>query len=572
MVFKRIIFCVLLVFLFSSKGEGRSLPREKAVIERLANQYPTIKEVNSLKSLLSQHLVSLPQQDSISAKVIANVFIANKTAKVQDSLNRTSSHLFREALREVKELDRSDLELWVSTQYGFYLYTYRKYEETFPFFMSCISILDQIEADKIISPCETYKKIAYFLMTAGDYEKANEYLLKARKYAEPNSSELASIVDNLGLNSINREKVAEAELYFKEALRIATASKDELRYGKVLGNIAKIRFEEKNYDTAIELLQKDIVISKKVNNTQNTIYALVILGKVYLAKGNTAAANEALHSAQQYAQSKTYLQSSDYEINSLILEIAQKTGNEKDELLARRRLEQLKKNLDHLDGKDVITKVGWAMEKKNLQLTIEAEKARREKETLTKIVALIGCCLLVVAIVLVVKSFRKKIKAEKNDYDEKINRLGMDKESSERKLRASHQTLQSYKTYLGEKNNQIKELEVEMAKIKESSTTYSEKYKNKIEALLQSHLLDNDAWSEFKEAFIQQHPQYYQNLIQNFKDLTDSNLRVIFLLKLGMNNTEIARMLGLTLEAVKKAKQRLRKKYGESYDDLFNDY
>ncbi|RZL63799.1 MAG: hypothetical protein EOO93_07550 [Pedobacter sp.] len=132
------------------------------------------------------------------------------------------------------------------------------------------------------------------------------------------------------------------------------------------------------------------------------------------------------------------------------------------------------------------------------------------------------------------------------------------------------QTLQSYKTYLGEKNDQIKELEVEMAKIKESSTAYSEKYKSKIEALLNSHLLDNDTWVEFKSAFIQQHSNYYQNLIQNFKDLTDSNLRMIFLLKLEMNNAEIARILGLTLEGVKKSKQRLRKKYGEQYEALFN--
>ncbi len=571
MVFKRIIFCALLVLLSFSRGEGRAVQlQEKTVVELLAKHYPTIKEVSSLKSLLNKHLLVLSPQDSISTKVIANVFIANKTAEVRDALNRTSSTLFGEALQEVKKLDRPDLELWVATQYGFYLYTYRKYEETFPLFMSCINLLDQIEANKIISPCETYKKLAYFLMTAGDYEKANEYLLKARKYAEPNSSELAAITDNLGANSINRKKIAEAELYFKEALLTATASKDELRYGKALGNIAKIRFEEKNYDTAIELLQRDIAISKKVGNNQNTIYALVMLGKVYLAKENTAAANEALRSAQAYAQSKTYLQSSDYEINSLILEIAQQTGNDRDELMARRRLEQLKKTLAHLDGKDVITKVGWAMEKKNLQLTIEAEKAKREKETLIKIIALIGCCILAVAIVLVVRGFNKKIEEEKNDYDEKLNRLSMDKESSEQKLRANHQTLQSYKTYLGEKNDQIKELEIEMAKIKESSTAYSEKYKDKIEALLQSHLLDNDAWSEFKSTFIQLHPEYYQNLILNFKDLTDSNLRVIFLLKLEMNNTEIARMLGLTLEAVKKAKQRLKVKYGEDYKNLLN--
>ncbi|MNK19602.1 Tetratricopeptide repeat protein [compost metagenome] len=565
-------FVLFLAFLKGVDARIRELekPLEKTLVEMLAKKYPSFADVNGLKASLKKDLAHLSQSNPISAKIIANVFVANKTADVQDALNATSAGLFKQALQASTNLKRTDLELWVSTQYGFYLYTYRKYEETFPLFMSCINFLDHIDAETIISPCETYKKVGYFLMTVEDYEKAGEYLLKAKQYAEPNSAALAAITDNLGINSMKLNRLVEAEAYFEEARILAKNAKDELRYAKVLGNMATVKFKQKKYLPAIDLLKQDIAISQQVNNTQNTIFALVMLGKVYSANGAIEKAEEILRTAQVYAQSKTYLQSSDYEINTLILEIAKKTGNDKEELLARRRLEELKKTLTYLDGRDVITKVSWRLEKEKLQLSIEAEKAKREKETLLKILALAGCLVLLVMIVFVIRGYQKKIKTKETEYDEKLQRLNLDKEKSEQKLKVNRQTLQSYKTYLGEKNDQIKELEVEMAKIRESSTAYSEKYKNKIEALLNSHLLDNDTWVEFKSAFIQQHSSYYQNLAQNFKNLTDSNLRMIFLLKLEMNNAEIARILGLTLEGVKKSKQRLRKKYGEQYEALFN--
>ena len=539
---------------------------EKTVIERLAKRYSNIKDTNELSLELKKELSILDNKSSI---ILTNVFKANFTADIKDELNSTSDSLFKEALQQTKQANRADLELWTTTQYAFYLYTYRKYEASFPFFIFSIRNLDRIDTTLIISPCETYKKIGFFLMTVGDYETANNYLLAAKKYVSQNSSELASILNNLGMVNLKTKKLAIAEKYFNETIAVATASKDQLTYAKALGNIAEIKLAQKKHNEAIKLLNSDILISKKLDNTKNTIYAMVLLGKVYLAQGNISKANELLHEAETYAQSKTYLKSSDYEISSLILQIAKQTGNTKEELSSRRNLEALKETLAEMDGQDVIGKVRWAMEKQKLQFGIEDEKAKRERETFAKVIALISCFLLLVVIFFVVKRFRTKIIIEKTEYDEKISKLSLDKETSEQKLIINHQTLQSYKTFLIEKNEQIKELEDEIAKIKQTSSAYSDNYQGKIQELLNSHLMDSESWTAFKTSFIQSYPQYYHHLTKNFIGLTDSHLRIIFLSKLEMSNIEIARILGLTLDAVKKAKHRLRKKYSEDYASLF---
>lgn len=561
---------ILLPFAIFAQSPQKDQTAEQQVISSLTAQYPQVKNSTQLKIVLAKELQALRVKAPKIAEIIANVFTANKNAKLTDELNTTSTTLFKKALVSAKQINRKDLELWVTLQYGFYLYSYRKYEASFPLFMDVVKYLDEGTVPNIIQPSESYTKTAYFLMTVGDYKKANEYLLIAKKYTEPKGKELASITDNLGIVSIRQGNLAKAEHYFKETLAISSASKDSLRYAKALGNLAELKLKQQKYDTAIVLLNQDLVISKRLKHTPNTIYALVLLGKVYLEKGDLKAANQHLQLAKVDAQSKSYLKSSAHEINSLILAIAKKTGDSKGELSARRNLEELESALIHLDGREAIMKVGWQIEKQKLELSIQQEKAEREKETLLKIITLVGCLFLILLVVFVVRYYQQQIKNEKVVYDQKILKIMLDKVSSEQKLNANHQTLAAYKTYLADKNIQIAELEREIAKIKQSSAAHLTGYSTQMEDLLASHLMDNQSWKNFKKLFTETYPDYYQILVQDFPALTESHLRIVFLSKLEMSNAEIARILGLTLDGVKKAKQRLRKKYNNTYDQLFS--
>ncbi|MFA4868002.1 MAG: tetratricopeptide repeat protein [Pedobacter sp.] len=535
-----LVFVLLPYYLIAGIFETEKKTDQK-VIEDITKQYSLAKTNTELKISLQKVFFELKDEESKSAEIITNVFIAKKKADELDQLNPTSTNLFKKALLNARQLKREDLEIWISLQYGFYLYTYRKYEESFPLFMYCIEALDQTAAEYIIQPYDTYKKTAYFLTTAGDYEKSNDYLQLARKYVKPNSSDWASITDALGLNSIHLDDLVKAEKYFKEALVIAEVNKDELRYAKVLGNLAEIKIKQRDYDTAIELLNQDIAISKMLSATQNTIYALVMLGKAYLGKGDVADANSRLQLAQHYAQSKTYFKSSEYEINLLILAIAERTGNYKEELIVRRKLEKLKNLLNGKDGREAIMKLGWETEKNKLKLKVQAETVKRQIESYLKIAALVSCAMLLAAIIFIIRAYRKKIKFKKNEYEEKII----------------------------EKHKQIEKLEFEIDKVRQPSLQNLETYTLEMQTLLNSHLMSTESWLNFKRYFIQTYSVYYESLIQNFPELTDAQLRIIFLTKLEMDNGGTARILGLTVDAVKKAKQRLRRRYGKDYDLLF---
>jgi len=572
---KRLSFLLLILFSILFRAQNLfsadySLS-DKKIINELAEKYPdfTSKTAKDFADYIEQYTKEHPLKNQKVKKIVKNVFSARKTAETRDQLNFSSNQLFEKAINESKKLKRTDLEIWASLHYAFYFYTYRKYDKSFPLFMFCINKLETTDDKKVIQISETYKKMAYFLTTTDEYEKAAEYLSKAEKYAKPDSRDMAAILNALGTCYAKTSQLDKAKLYFNKTLKLAHSKGFEVRYAKALGSLAEIELQHKNFAKAIDLLEKDIRISKKNSNNQNTMYALTVLSKVYLEKGNLEKAENYLNEAKKYAESKIYFRSSEFGILEQIVKIAEMKGDNTTELHARRRLEKLQDSLRDFDGRETVMKFAWESQKHQLQLRIEREKANHEKQAFIKTAAIVVCILLLIIIIFIICLNRQKIQSKKREYETKVLNLLVDKIKSENKLNSTHKTIHSYQIYLAEKNRQIEELEREMEKVKNSSFSGLEEKSRELQKLLESHLMTDENWKNFRNAFIQRYPSEYRHLKEHYPDLTDSNLRIIILSKLNMSNTEISRLLGVTLDAVKKAKHRLRKKYENCHEKLF---
>ena len=568
---KNLFFFLLLLYTFSFGQiftEKHFSNSDKWLIETIFSEYNKTPDSAKEDFRLAKFFAEQSPSNNATKNIIANVFLAKKISEQSDSLNSESTRFFEKALAESKKIKRTDLEIWTSLHYAFYLYSYRKYESCFPYFMICIKNMDQTKDENIIQIRETYQKVAYFLCTSGENGKAIEYFEKAKQYAK-NNQEKAALEYNIGQCYFNLNLLGTAEKYFVSSKKISQACNEKIRYAKSIGSLGEIALKKGKTKDAISLLQQDIEISETEKSDQNTMYALIVLGNAYLAENNLADAEKALEKAQQYALSKNYYKSSEEDINTLILKIAKIKGDDKAELQARRNLEALSLSLNSMDGKKVIEKVGLESQKDQLQFLLENEKGKREKESYQKKAAIGGIFLLLGLFIFIIRSYRHKIKAEKSQYENKVLTLLLEKTKSENKLNTTTITLNSYREYLQEKNQQIEKLQSEMQKIKKSAFSSFERKSGNLQKLLESHLMTEDNWNTFKNAFIQEYPKYCEYLFLNFPDLTDSNLRIIILTKLEISNTEISRIAGVTLDAVKKAKQRLRKKYEDRYDELF---
>jgi len=80
---------------------------------------------------------------------------------------------------------------------------------------------------------------------------------------------------------------------------------------------------------------------------------------------------------------------------------------------------------------------------------------------------------------------------------------------------------------------------------------------------------DEDEWQQFSKEFTSVHQGFVDNIQKKYGSFTSGEMRLVSLLKMNLSSKEIANILRVSDEGIKKARYRLRKKMKlESRDDL----
>lgn len=569
MAIKYFISLLLLLSAISLHAQKLSMTYSGAQIsewEQIINRAEYLKgDIVSIKD----YLKSLNDHHSKSADILYNVFLANSYAKNYDRVNDKSDYYYTKAIRHAADSSFKPLEIWATLCYAGYLYNYRQMTKALPVFLAAIDKIEKIGNNQLLFPGQSFTKIGFYMDTIGDDSEAIAYLKKAKKYTKPNSSEYAAILDNLGLSYFKKSDLQNAEKYIRQSSTLSKSIGDQLRYAKTRGNLAQIYERNKDYKTAIKLVLEDVHISVNIKNEKNLMYAYTLLTRLYIANNQIKEAKLTVEKAGEIARSKSYFKINELDILKLRLNILQNESREHEELGIRRRIEVLEDSLNKTDGVLPLNQANWLMQKRKYQKTIAKTNQRLETQSFWKnvIFTIVGLFLLSILFVFFMAKNREKKK--RMVMEQKMVEYENSKLQNEKKLSDAHRTLDSQIDFLKEKNIQIQKLYGEIENIKQSKFSFSNTDHLKLDDLLQSHLMTEENWRNFKNEFQREHFDFYANLIGNFPEITDSNLRIILLQKLGFTNSEISGLLGITVEAVKKSKQRLKRKLGEKYDLLF---
>ena len=549
---------------FTSSREAKDL----VLLDYVINQNKDVKDSIQLKRNFD--ILRSKSNDYVSKNlnIIYQTLLANIYAEKLDKLNPKSEQLFNSARKTAKDLGLIDMQIWINTQFGYYYYSYNQYLKAYPYFMESSKLLDFADNNNVFQKSDVYKKNAFFFMNVKELDKSEKYLFLALQYANKKDNEYGSILNAIGHIFLEKKDTAKANHYFNQTKEHAVKNNDKIRYAKALGDIACIQIQNKEYELAIQNLITDIEISRESKNHRNLMYANIQLGKLYLQLDRIDEAKEILNEAKKYTSGKAYLNSFEKDIFTLLLDIAIKKGNTAEELDFRRKLSELETEIKLTDGENVINEINWNIQKNNFDYKYETEKIKREKTILLKNALIIISILLIIIVLFVFISFKRKMKIQNSINDNKVLKLHNEKLKSESRLNKANKTLDSYKIYLADKNTQIEILNKEIDNLSKSSNKKTEEHELQLNNLLKSHLMTDENWNNFKKVFASEKADFVSYLENNFSDLTESNLRIIYLTKLGLTNIEIAHLLGITPDSVKKAKQRLRKKY-DNYELIF---
>jgi DNA-binding NarL/FixJ family response regulator len=128
---------------------------------------------------------------------------------------------------------------------------------------------------------------------------------------------------------------------------------------------------------------------------------------------------------------------------------------------------------------------------------------------------------------------------------------------AEKRLALKTHRIRFYMQWMREKSEAMKDIEGELKLLK---TRLPDEQVEKFSKVLQLNIHTDDDWEFFKKAFEEVYPRFFGALRYSYPELTPAELRLSALIKLKLSIKESAAVLGISLDSVKTARYRLRKK------------
>jgi Flp pilus assembly protein TadD/DNA-binding CsgD family transcriptional regulator len=433
-----------------------------------------------------------------------------------------------------------------------YYFLYKQNSAACRYYLLSEENLREAGFDNVPDIAKIFSETGNFYYSLGDFDNARGNLRLALKYQPRASSMRINIMNTIGLTYRNDGQYNIAMGYFNNALKMALATKDSVWMAIARGNIGSIYFLQHQYKKARPLIEEDYRQSLKFDQKLNSAIALLRLIHINIDYGEIKLAALQLDTVDKimlsYRENVLTQRVQYYELKA---EVNERLGSLTEAAQYRDISEKLR---DSVARRDNIT----AIERVRLQWVIE--KSREEFDNLKKSAKVdsfkqntIIVVLLLLIIITILIYNRQRLKAKK---DKEL--LASEKRRVDEELKNAILVLRGYTENLMQKNILIEEIKTELENVQLKYTDAS--VADNLDKMMQAHIMTDDNWAEFKKLFSRVHTTFFYNLRYTYSNLSDTDIRLLALIKLKLNNREMSGMLGITIDGVKKAKQRLRKK------------
>jgi DNA-binding CsgD family transcriptional regulator len=121
---------------------------------------------------------------------------------------------------------------------------------------------------------------------------------------------------------------------------------------------------------------------------------------------------------------------------------------------------------------------------------------------------------------------------------------------------------------LARKNEFLNNLETEIDNLKNNVDKSVNKTTNRISRMIKRDIDSDVQWEQFSQEFSSVHQGILSALTEKLGNFSKREIRLISLLKMNMTSKEVADILGISDEGIKKALYRLRQKLNLEDTDL----
>lgn len=361
----------------------------------------------------------------------------------------------------------------------------------------------------------------------GSLSKAKELFLKCAVFAKEHGQQnaLAEVYDHLGDIEMVQGSYKEAEDYLLSGLSMALQNGDRKLPGQFYRRLTDLYMITDQLGEAEKYALLSMQNAAEVGRSKKIITDYLNLSEIYERQGK-------LQLALDYHKQYAIQQDSIFGIEKL----------------------------------NAINDLQLELERAKKQQEIELLKEKEKRSTLQKrgmAVGLVGLALLSGLLVYAMRQRLIKNKLAKEKVDQQLR-------FSEEELQRKKQELTAYAMQLAHKNellsgikNDVQDLSVESSKRKSVQ---------RIVNTIHINQNDDETWEGFRTRFQAVHQDFEVTIKKSYPAVSNNELRLMSLLKMKLSNKEIANILNISNDGIKKARYRLRKKLGmereESLEDL----
>ena len=389
----------------------------------------------------------------------------------------------------------------------------------------------------------------------GDYEGAVRYLREALEVSDTEAArrhgENRLIKNTLALAYQKMEKYDSAIYFFKQAHDESVLS-DYLFWAALTnGNLGYVYYLQGKYDEAIPLMEADYQESIKSGEWNSAVNAAMGLATMYLKRKEMAKAEFYLSYARRNINYGSLRDLAGFYKNMSTISRIKGDHN-----MAYAYVDSFlvyTDSLKKINDSRIINQAKLKVEVEQHASELKLLEARRSREILIRNGAL--AILILSGMIAGLFYNRQRMKRKKE-----LELADLHKARAEDELKNAQKELLVFTQMLKEKNELIENFRNEIEHLHHTGQMQAEERTEHLNQLLNSTILTEDDWKEFRLLFDKVYPGFFIRLKEKMADLSPADTRLIALTKLQLAPKEMAAMLGLTYEAIKKSRQRLRKK------------
>ncbi|WP_299335883.1 hypothetical protein [uncultured Psychroserpens sp.] len=559
-----LFFLVIFSFVVLSNAQNSNFT------DSISQIIPTQKDTTLIKSYLNLGISYQRSNDSLS---LLNYTLALKEAKSISNDDFIAQSLFRLAVlnnlktnyeRSFKYLD-SALTIYTAlnnipkiSQIKSYIGVIEsksgQYEKAISSQMEALK-LREANSD-LIRPYDianNYMRIGNLHSIIGNFETATTYLKKAERLFEVEGfdRQVNMARSNIAINFADSGNEADAIPYIKETIAYFESKSDKSSLMDDYMNLGQMYFEIDSIEQAEVNFVKSLNLSKELGSKLATIINERNLGNVLLKRNRL---NESLEYNKRSLESALDIDNKTQLMYSFLSmsDVYKAKNDYKNAYDFRVLYQHLSDSLYSVENVEKINdlEIKYQTEKKEQEIInqkneIELLNVKGKVNNLQRLLLAFGLLLALLGLyALYQRNKRNKLAKEKVMAD----------------LEFKTKELTTHALHLAKKNEVLNDLK-QKAKVLKQDADADPGYQMLIQTI-NFDLQDDNNWENFSKYFEEVHKDFNAKAQEQFPNITSNDLRLMALLKMNLSSKEIANILNISSDGIKKARQRLRKKMG----------